>query len=84
MLAGTTEEATKTNVKGILQYWPILMRSCVTMVGFDADVCVCDVGRFRCGGVWCWQVSMWRSVMLAVSDAAMCGDGSFRSGYLKF
>ena len=22
--------------------------------------------------------------MLAVSDAAMCGDGSFRSGYLKF
>ena len=58
MLAGTTEEATKTNVKGILQYWPILMRSCVTMVGFDADVCVmsvgsdveaCGVGRSRCG-----------------------------------
>ena len=60
MLAGTTEEITKTNVKGILQYWPILMRSCVTMVGFDADVCVCvmsvgsdveacGVGRSRCG-----------------------------------
>ena len=56
------------------------IRSFVISDGFDVEFC--DVGRFRCGALWFWMVSMWSSVTLGMFVSELCDVVWFRCGAL--